>query len=222
MAPDLEAATDFYVRRLGFRHSDDIEAGLKVRFLHCNPRHHTVALVAVPGHRGVHHVMLEVDQLDDVGLAYDRENAAGLPIAMTLGNGLLMQTELGFNPYKLGLVGSSDTQVGAGSFDEDDYWSKVGFVDATPEQRGSVPIDEPDADGNGQYAGADTGISVFECWRTPPAAGQLGMRFGPAWHRGPIYLRPSKSELGRRRYMRCRGENHCLLLYTRTSNDRSR
>ena len=29
--------------------------------------------------------MLEVDQLDDVGLAYDRAIAAGLPIAMTLG-----------------------------------------------------------------------------------------------------------------------------------------
>ncbi len=29
--------------------------------------------------------MLEVDHLDDVGLAYDRANAAGLPITMTLG-----------------------------------------------------------------------------------------------------------------------------------------
>ena len=85
MVPDLEVATDFYVRQLGFRHSDDIESGLKIRFLHCNSRHHTVALVAVPGHKGVHHVMLEVEQLDDVGRAYDRANAAGVPIAMTLG-----------------------------------------------------------------------------------------------------------------------------------------
>ena len=85
MVPDLEAATDFYVRLLGFRHSDDIVSGLKLRFLHCNPRHHTVALAAVPGRRGVHHVMLEVDHLDDVGRAYDRANAAGVPIAMTLG-----------------------------------------------------------------------------------------------------------------------------------------
>ena len=45
IVPDLEAATEFYVRLLGFRHSDDIESGLKLRFLHCNPRHHTVALV---------------------------------------------------------------------------------------------------------------------------------------------------------------------------------
>ena len=85
MIPDLEAATKFYVNVLGFRHSDDIEAGIKVRFLHCNPRHHTVAISQVPGHRGLHHLMLEVNHMDDVGLAYDRANAAGVPLAMTLG-----------------------------------------------------------------------------------------------------------------------------------------
>ena len=85
MVPNLQAATDFYMGLLGFRHSDDIEAGIKVRFLHCNPRHHTVAIVEVPGHRGVHHLMLEVNNADDVGLAYDRANAAGAPMAMTLG-----------------------------------------------------------------------------------------------------------------------------------------
>jgi 2,3-dihydroxybiphenyl 1,2-dioxygenase len=51
MVPDLDQATDFFVGLLGFRHSDDIEAGLKVRFLHCNPRHHTLAMSAVPGHQ---------------------------------------------------------------------------------------------------------------------------------------------------------------------------
>ena len=43
------------------------------------------------------------------------------------------------NPYKFGLIGSSDTHVAAGSFRENDYWSKVGLLDATPDQRGSVP-----------------------------------------------------------------------------------
>ena len=43
------------------------------------------------------------------------------------------------NPYKFGLIGSSDTHVAAGSFDEDNYWSKVGLLDETPEQRGSIP-----------------------------------------------------------------------------------
>ncbi len=43
------------------------------------------------------------------------------------------------NPYKFGLIGSSDTHNAAGSFYEDNYWSKVGLLDATPEMRGSVP-----------------------------------------------------------------------------------
>ena len=32
------------------------------------------------------------------------------------------------NPYKFGLIGASDTHVGAGAFDEDNYWSKIGLV----------------------------------------------------------------------------------------------
>ena len=40
------------------------------------------------------------------------------------------------NPYKFGLIGSSDTHVSAGSFDEENYWSKVALLDATPEEPG--------------------------------------------------------------------------------------
>ncbi|MEM7100522.1 MAG: VOC family protein [Pseudomonadota bacterium] len=85
MVPDMQEATDFYMNLMGFRHSDDIEVGMTLRFFHCNPRHHTVALSQVPGHRGVHHVMLQVHNIDEVGLAYDRVVDAGLPIAMGIG-----------------------------------------------------------------------------------------------------------------------------------------
>ena len=85
LVPDLQAATDFYLGQLGFRHSDDIEVGRTLRFFHCNPRHHTVAISEAPGHRGVHHIMLQVENMDDVGLAYDRAVEAGLPIAMGIG-----------------------------------------------------------------------------------------------------------------------------------------
>lgn len=85
IVPDLEAATDFYVGVLGFGHSDDIDMGLFVRFLHCNPRHHTLAFSTVPGMVGFHHLMLEVADPDDVGRGYDLVNAAEIPVAMTLG-----------------------------------------------------------------------------------------------------------------------------------------
>jgi len=55
-------------------------------------------------------------------------------------DGLVMEQESGFNPYKFGLIGSSDAHVGGGAFDEDNYWGKVGMVDGSPELRGSVPV----------------------------------------------------------------------------------
>jgi hypothetical protein len=63
-------------------------------------------------------------------------------------HGLELEEQRGLNPYRFGLIGSSDTHVAAGSFDEDNYWSKVGLLDATPELRGSVPMQEPAADGS--------------------------------------------------------------------------
>ncbi len=43
------------------------------------------------------------------------------------------------NPYKLGVIGSSDTHVAAGSFEEGNYWGASGLMQATGEQRGSLP-----------------------------------------------------------------------------------
>jgi len=54
-------------------------------------------------------------------------------------NGLAMEERSGFNPYRFGLIGSSDTHNGGGSFDESNFYSKVGVLDATPRIRGSVP-----------------------------------------------------------------------------------
>jgi extradiol dioxygenase len=85
IVPDFDEATRFYVDLLGFRHSDDIDMGIHVRFLHCNPRHHTLAFSAVPGMVGFHHLMLEVGDVDDVGTGYDLVNERSLPVAMTLG-----------------------------------------------------------------------------------------------------------------------------------------
>ncbi len=85
IVPDGEVANDFYLDTLGFSHSDDVEAGVTVRFLHCNQRHHSFAFSVVPGMVGVHHFMLEVEVPDDVGRAYDIVNERDLPVAMSLG-----------------------------------------------------------------------------------------------------------------------------------------
>lgn len=85
IVPDLDAASDFFFGVMGFRHSDDIDVGVTIRFAHCNPRHHSLAFSAVQGMRGLHHVMLEVADPDDVGRATDLANQHNVPVTATLG-----------------------------------------------------------------------------------------------------------------------------------------
>ncbi len=54
--------------------------------------------------------------------------------------GMGMEEEGTVNPYKFGLIGSSDTHVAASSVNEDNYWSKVGLFDGSAEGRGSIPV----------------------------------------------------------------------------------
>ena len=66
-------------------------------------------------------------------------------------NGMAMEDRGGFNPYRFGVIGASDTHNAAGSFEEDNYWSKTGLIDIEPHMRGSVPL--PDStSGNPEYA----------------------------------------------------------------------
>ena len=83
----------FLTEALEMRQSDWLEMEiadgiqLEVRFYHCNERHHTVALARAPFElpQKLHHVMFEVNDRDDVGLAFDRAWNAGLAIANGLG-----------------------------------------------------------------------------------------------------------------------------------------
>ena len=60
----------FYQDVLGFRLSDYILKPFKAFFFHLNPRHHSLALIET-GKSGIHHIMMELFSLDDVGQAYD-------------------------------------------------------------------------------------------------------------------------------------------------------
>ncbi|MAT84305.1 MAG: hypothetical protein CMQ43_05335 [Gammaproteobacteria bacterium] len=73
---------------------------------------------------------------------------SGSYVREALLNGIAFEAAGGFNPFQFGIVGASDTHTGAASLQEDAYFSKVGLLDATPQLRGSVPLDQPDADGN--------------------------------------------------------------------------
>ena len=50
VVPDLIEAMEFYKKILGFTVSDEIDLfGNRVVFFHVNPRHHTLALMGIPG-----------------------------------------------------------------------------------------------------------------------------------------------------------------------------
>ena len=68
-------------------------------------------------------------------------------------NGLVFQEQQGFNPFKFGVIAASDTHNAAGSFEEDNYWSKTGLTDIEPHLRGSVPLPDSPPD-DPQYSQA--------------------------------------------------------------------
>ena len=45
------------------------------------------------------------------------------------------------NPFKFGVIGSSDTHVAGGSYTEETHFSKIGLLDGEPYLRGSVPYE---------------------------------------------------------------------------------
>ena len=56
--------------------------------------------------------------------------------------GLGLEWENRGNPYKFGVIGSSDTHTAAGAFVESDFYAKVGVLDGLPPLRGSVPLEQ--------------------------------------------------------------------------------
>ena len=80
-------------------------------------------------------------------------------------NGLALQEGEGFDPFRFGLVGASDSHVVGGAYAEEDYWSKVGVVDGTPVARGSIPV--PGTDWSNQPLETDNDLlrnNVFSRW----------------------------------------------------------
>jgi 2,3-dihydroxybiphenyl 1,2-dioxygenase len=74
----------FYHDVLGFGVSDYILTPFRAYFMHVNSRHHTVALIET-GKQDLHHLMLELYSLDDVGQGYDIALGEPERIATTLG-----------------------------------------------------------------------------------------------------------------------------------------
>jgi len=94
---DDAEALHFYRDVLGFKLRDSMRmppqlvgrpadgAPAWLRFFGCNPRHHSLAFLPLPTPSGIVHLMVEVEQADDVGLCLDRALRRKVPMSATLG-----------------------------------------------------------------------------------------------------------------------------------------
>lgn len=107
-------------------------------------------------------------------------------VRKALKDGLEIEGKVGANPYKFGLIGSSDTHNAAGSYEEDSYLSKVGIQDATPQKRGSAP---PEGQDWSTYKPADN-VARYATWG---ASGLTGV-WAPENTREEIYAALRRKE----------------------------
>ncbi|WP_315721753.1 MULTISPECIES: VOC family protein [unclassified Bradyrhizobium] len=81
---EVEPLLAFYRDLLGFQVSDFGLTPYKLYFFHVNGRHHSFAMVG-SGRRTLHHFMVELGSLDDVGQGYDLAQLDEGRVAYTLG-----------------------------------------------------------------------------------------------------------------------------------------
>ena len=104
--------------------------------------------------------------------------------------GLNLQEQQGFDPFKFGVIGSSDSHNASSGGTEDDFWGKIGMVDGTAKIRGSVPMTPEDGEHEldpvviswgssglaGVWAEENTRASIYEAMRRKEAFGTSGTR----------------------------------------------
>ena len=69
---NYEETVEFYTEILGFSQRETIDKAIVASFSSPNPRQHSIALIDGHGENHFHHVMVEVDTIDDVGRCLDR------------------------------------------------------------------------------------------------------------------------------------------------------
>lgn len=106
LLPDLDKAHEFFGGILGFEISDKIFFdNFGAHFYHVNARHHTLAIGRGPaGVRVFNHLMLQVQNMNDVGNAWDLVKKMDIPLVLSLGRhsndqmfSFYVQTPAGFN-----------------------------------------------------------------------------------------------------------------------------
>jgi hypothetical protein len=116
-----------------------------------------------------------------------------------LRNGLKLEQELGVNPYKFGMIGSTDAHTGLAAVDEDNYWGKFSTSEPSPErathalmqtQNGVIKGWEETASGYaGVWATSNTREALFDAMQRKEVYATTGpriiVRFFGGWNFDP-------------------------------------
>ena len=106
---DPDETVKWYCKMLGFRLSDYVfRDGIEATFLHCNPRHHSLAFTNPVGPfkaGDLNHVMLDAKSLDNFGRGYDTARATEVPIPMIKQHRFTWRTRLA-GGSNTGMVGA--------------------------------------------------------------------------------------------------------------------
>ena len=84
MHGEVDEARRFYTGVIGMRLSDYTEQPFDAQFFHVNARHHSFAIIKNQ-RAGLHHLMLELRDFDDVGQTYDLLEVENVRLGASLG-----------------------------------------------------------------------------------------------------------------------------------------
>jgi hypothetical protein len=119
-----------------------------------------------------------------------------------LKRGLALEATLGVNPYKFGMIGSTDSHVGISAVEEDDYFGKVSLYEPNPERWKHVAVEhKPDPSRNvygwemlasgyaAVWARENTRASIFDAMKRKETYATTGsrmtVRFFGGWDFAP-------------------------------------
>ena len=157
-------------------------------------------VVQIKGQSMTHPILSPNDEFADFELyPYSSSHSVAAPksqpkysyVRGALKDGLAFEKSLGTNPFKFGLIGSSDSHNAATAVEENNYFGKIGLADATPALRLNPP--EPrltkfmSAAGlAGVWAKENTRASIFESMQRKETFATSGprikLRFFAGWN----------------------------------------